>query len=127
MHTDTKKILASATVGPLIIIPASIVLVIFQIIVFPLPDEAWHTYLLLYIALGIPISYGVSLIFGVPVALILRKLNSLNILSIIAVSQIGAVLVCWLMFSEININEMVLFSYFALIVAIGNWLVYKYF
>ncbi len=119
------KNLASILVGPIAVVPAMFLILFIGDVLKPDASSNidWPQVLGVYGFVSAAIAYVVTLLFALPLMLLLQKFKAFNIFSVIA-SAVLISLVITLMTSGQFLTFLIL-SYFSVIVAVASWFVHK--
>lgn len=117
---ETRKLIVVVLVGPLAILPA---LLLLSLATALLDTTDAGTSFLLFSLIGLEIAYPVSIVFGVPILLVLKHFNQLNLVTLIAAAILIVMTLSILL--PFSLSLMFLYIYCALAVATGSWWVYK--
>lgn len=123
----TRKNVAAILIGPLSVFPICVVFgSVFSLLFGGGIDEFTNeaSAFLLMGLVGIPISYLVTLFYGLPVVLLLSKLNRLSLLYIVTFSLIPAGLFCILIVQQPYLFW--IYGAISMLVATACWGVYKH-
>ena len=123
----TRKSIAAILIGPLSVLPICIVFGSLFSLLFgsglkQFTNEA-PVYLMMGLV-GIPIAYVVTLVYGLPVMLLLNKFKRLNLLNLALLSVVPAGLFCILVVQQPYL--FLVYGVISMLVAISCWRVYKY-
>ena len=119
--SNGRNLLLAVILGPLAIIPAMIIGITLLIILFPSEADnlrATYTAGLVIALVGLAYSYGFTLFYGMPIYLILRKLEVAN-LATVTLSALLPAAIIGVATSAVEIG--LLSSYFSLVVAYSCW------
>lgn len=123
----TRKNIAAVLIGPFSVLPICVVFGSAFSILFgggldQFSNEA-PAYLLMGLV-GIPIAYIVTLLYGLPVVLLLAKLNQLKLPIILFLSVLPAGLFCLLVVQQPYL--FLVYGVISMLVAASCWGIYKY-
>ena len=123
----TRKNIAAVLIGPFSVLPICIVFgSIFSLLFGGGLDQFANeapAYLLMGLV-GIPVSYLVTLFYGLPVVLVLSKFNKLKLVYLVSLSVVPAGLFCILVVQQPYL--FFVYGIISMLVASACWGVYKY-
>ena len=118
-----RKNLLALLLGPLAVIPATIVYTLGFQFIDPAENQEQFGIAPLFILFGLIIAYPATLIIGLPASILLEKFNKFNLLNLLIVSFI--VVSIYALIMEGSFFGYLFILYFAIWVACGSWFFYK--
>lgn len=124
--TSIGSLAFACLIGPLIIIPAMplgiLILHAFGVIDTPIGVKELQATLLIS-SVGLIYAYPLTILFGVPLFMLLRKLQMDNLVTVVICSQLPVILM--LLLTKGDFSSPVAISYFSAIVSVSCWFLYR--
>ena len=118
-----RKNLYACLLGPLSVIPATILYTLAFKFIAPEANADNFELLPLVVIVALMVAYPITLVFGLPISIILQKLNRFNLFNLIIVTN--SCLLIYGYITNAQVTEMVLVIYYGLFVSSSCWYLYK--
>ena len=121
--TSFRKNLFATLLGPLSVIPATIVYALAFKVIEPSANNSNFELVPLVVVVALMVAYPVTLLFGLPISLILQKVNRFSLINLL-----GAILSLILIYGFVSgaqLTEIVLVVYFSSFVVTGCYYLHR--
>jgi hypothetical protein len=121
--TSFRKNLFATLLGPLTVIPATIVYALAFKVIEPSANNSNFELVPLVVVVAVMVAYPVTLLFGLPISLILQKVNRFSLINLL-----GATLSLILIYGFVSgaqLTEIVLVVYFSSFVVTGCYYLHR--